>query len=190
MQLLGSQLVNTPVMSLHTGAQVAKLKAPLIDPGTLTIIAYSLEGPLLQERPSFLRIADVREYGRLGMIIDDADDVIGLHDVIKIEELYNLQFKLEGLTVLDEHKHKLGKVKDFTVETGSFTVQKLTVQRGFFRGLNDTGMLIHRSQIIEISRDAIIVKSTAKKVSQASPSVEETLDYVNPFRKPSTQPES
>ena len=190
MQILGSQLIGTPVMSLHTGARVASLETPVIDPGTLTILAYSVQGPLLTEHPSFLRMADVREFGHLGMIIDDADEIVGLDDVLKIKEMYELQFQLVGMSVIDEHKHKLGKIADYTVEAGSFTVQKLQVRRGFFKSLNDTGLLIHRSQIVEITRERIVVKATAKPVVTEERETPVAYDYVNPFRKPSAQPES
>ena len=122
------------------------------------------------------------------MIIDSNDEIVGLDDVLKIEELYNLGFPLIGMQVIDEHKHKLGKVDDYTVDTVQFAIQQLNVGRGFFKGLADTGILIHRSQIVEINDKAIVVKSTANKgvepVMQAIRG-----EFINPFRKPSPSPQ-
>jgi len=175
-------------MSLQTGTRLAKTVAPIIDPATLKIVAYEIDGPLLTDHPSFLRTDDIRETGAVGMIIDSTDELIGLSDVIKIEELYHLGFKLIGMNVIDEHKHKLGKVEDFTIETGAFVIQQLNIKRGLFKSFNDTGLLIHRSQITEINDNAIVVKSTAKKIH--SPVMQATrTDYVNPFRAPGPQPE-
>lgn len=191
MLILGSRLNATPVMSLQTGGRLAHTTKPIIDPATLRIMAYEIEGPLLTEHPSFLRTNDIREFGRLGMIIDSNDEIIGLEDVLQIEKLYKLGFPLIGMQVIDEHKHRLGKVNDYTLETNSYVIQQLNVNRGFFKGLNDTGLLIHRSQIVEINDKAIVVKSLANK------SVEPVMqamrnEFVNPFRKPAptAKPES
>lgn len=189
MLLFGSRLIGTPVMSLQTGARLAQVKTPIIDPADLKIIAYEVDGPLLHERPAFLRTNDIREMGRLGMIVDDSDELVGLDDVIQIEKLYKLGFPLIGMPVIDEQKYKLGKVENYTLETDGFVIQQLHIRRGLLRSLSDTGILVHRSQIVEINDDNIIVKSTAKKISApvAEPVVQ--LDYVNPFRKPTSQPQ-
>ena len=190
MLVLSSRLNETPVMSLQTGTRLAHTGIALIDPANLKIIAFELDGPLLHEKPSFLRVADIREMSAVGMIIDSSDELIGLDDVIKIKSLYELGFKLIGMNVIDEHKKKLGKVDNYTVETGSFVIQQLNVKRGILRGLTDTGILIHRTQITEINDDAIIVKSTAKKLTIPSPILETVKrEYVNPFRNQSPQPE-
>ena len=189
MLVLGSRLKETPVMSLQTGTRLAVTSTPIIDPANLKILAFELEGPLLEEKPSFLRVADIREMGGVGMIIDSSDELLGLDDVIKLKQLYDLGFKLVGMNVIDEHKKKLGKVDDYTLETGSFVIQQLNVRHGILRGLTDTGVLVHRSQITEINDHAIIVKSTAKKI-HAQPVMEAVQrEYVNPFRQPSPQPE-
>ena len=189
MLVLGSRLNETPVMSLQTGTRLAVTSTPLINPANLKIVAFELEGPLLTEKPSFLRVADIRELSGVGMIIDSSDELIGLDDVIKIKELHELGFKLIGMNVIDEHKKKLGKVDNYTIETGSFVIEQLNVRRGILKGLTDTGLLVHRSQITEINDNAIIVKSTAKKV-HAQPIMEAVRhEYVNPFRHSSPQPE-
>lgn len=195
MLIVGTRLLNTPVMSLQTGGRLGSTQKPIIDPTNLKIMAFEVEGPLLSERPALLRVADIREMGRVGMIIDSNDEIIGVHDVIKIEELFNLGFPLIGMSVIDDQKHRLGKVEDYTVDTDSFVIQQLTIKRGFFKGLNDTGLLISRAQIIEINDNEIIVRSPTQKsvepVMQASRG-----EFVNPFRgalqspKPETRSES
>lgn len=188
MLLVGSRLIGTPVMSLQTGARLATLTRPLIDPSNLNIIAYELEGPLLTEKPMFVRTSDIREYGQLGVIIDSNDELIGLDDVIKVKQMYDLGFSLIGAQVIDEHGRKLGKVDDYTLDTMPFVIQQLSIKHGFFKSLNDTGRLIHRSQIIEINDSAIVVKSPT--VTAIEPVMQAMrTEFVNPFRKPSSQAE-
>lgn len=181
MLILGSRLINSPIMSLQTGAKLAQATKPLIDPATLGILAYEVDGPLLTEKPSFIRTQDIREYGRLGMIIDSNDELLGMDDVIKIKQIYNLRFSLVGIRVIDENKRKLGKVEDYTLDTGNFTIQQINVRRGLFQGITDTGILINRSQIVEISDDYIVVKSPSVKAVQPVMQAMRS-DFVNPFR--------
>lgn len=188
MLILGSRLHDTPVMSLQTGTRLARTGSPIINPANLQVLAYEVDGPLLTEHPSFLRTDDIREMGTIGMIIDSTDELVGLHDIIKLEKLHRQNFQLVGMPVIDEHKRKLGKVDDYTVETGDFMIQQLNVKRGIIKGLTDTGLLIHRTQITEINDNAIIVKSTAKKSPQ--PVMEAVRhEYVNPFRGTSAAPQ-
>lgn len=176
-------------MSLQTGTQLARTGPPLINPANLKVIAYKLDGPLLTDNPSFLRTADIREFGAVGMIIDSSDELLGLDDVIKIKELYELNFTLIGMPVINEHKQKLGKVENYTIETSSFVIEQLHVKRGLLKGLTDTGLLIHRSQITEINDNSIIVKTTAKKIRPEPIMQAIRHDFVNPFRGPVSQPE-
>jgi len=189
MLILGSRLANTAVMSLQTGTRLASTSRPVIDPAILNIYAYEVDGPLLDKHPSFLRTADIREMGAVGMIIDSSDEFIDKEDVIKLDDLLQLNFPLLGMHVIDEHGHKLGKVEDYTLETGDFIIQQLSIKRPAIRSLTDTGLLIHRSQIVEINDKAIVVKG-ATKVTEQDTAKTAILDYVNPFRDQHTpQPE-
>lgn len=188
MLVLGSRFNHTPVISLQTGTQLALTSRPIIDPRNLTIVAYEVDGPLLVQRPSFLRTNEIREMSPIGMIVDSSDDLIALDDVISLKKIHDFGFDLIGYNVIDEHKHKLGKVEDYTLETGGFVIQQISVKRTFFRSLTDTSLLIGRSQIVEVNDTTIIVKSTAKK--EVEPVMETVRqEYVNPFRHPAPQPE-
>lgn len=186
MLMLGSRFNQQPVMSLQTGTRLAVTGRPIINPGTLKIVAYEVEGSLLSERPAFLRTEEVREVAPMGMIVDSADDLVLLEDVISLKKLYEIDFELVNMVVMDEHKKKIGKVEDYTLETDSFVIQQLHVKRGVLRGLTDTGVLIHRSQIVKVTDNEIIVKSTAKKVIEPVTQAARG-EFVNPFRAPSPQ---
>ena len=191
MLLLGSRLEHTPIMSLQTGGRLAHTEKPIIDPANLKILAYEVSGPLLTETPAFVRTADIREYGRLGMIIDSSDELIGLSDVIHIKKIHDLNFSLIGMQVVDDHKRKLGKVSDYTLDTDSYVIQQLNVRRGLLKSFNDTGLLINRTQILEINNSTVVVKSPTK--NSAEPVMQSIrTEFVNPFRspRPTTRPES
>lgn len=185
MLLLGSRLLDTPVMSLQTGTELARTNRAIIDPRQLTVVAYELAGPLLDTSAPLLRIADVRELSDIGMIVDSSDEFVGVSDVIKLQQVYDFHFSIINLAVIDEKKRKLGKVVDYTVETGSFVIEQLNVKRPLIKSLSDTELLIHRSQIIEVNDQAIIVRAGERR---AEPLRQAVRNYANPFR--SAQPES
>jgi sporulation protein YlmC with PRC-barrel domain len=174
-------------MGLQTGSELARTRKAIIDPRTLEIVAYELTGPLLDTQPSALRIADVREFSEIGLIVDSSDEFVSPIDIIKLNDIYKLDFALIGMHVIDDKKHKLGKVDGYTIETGGFMIQQLSVKRPLLKSFNDAQLLIHRTQITEINNDAIVVSSEVKVqplLQTASGS------YHNPFRKnPGTQPE-
>ncbi len=186
MLLPGTRLIGIPIMGLQTGTQLAVTKSPIIDPSNLKIIAYEVEGPLLAERPSFIRIADVRELSDVGMIIDSNDEFVGIDDIIALKKIHDLNFKLIDLNVIDETKRKLGKVNSYNLDTFSFVIQQLNVKRGIIKSLSDTELLIHRSQIVEINDQFIIVRTAAKRLEPIIKTGQVT--YLNPFHsnKPQT----
>lgn len=188
MMLLGSTLLQAPVMSLQTGGELARTKRAITDPANLAIVAYELTGQHLSMHPTLLRMADVRELSDLGFIVDSEDEFVTEHDVIKLDEIYHLGFDPITMLVTDEKRKKLGHVIDYTIDTGSFYIQQLTVRRPLMRSLNDTELLIHRSQIIEINDKAIVVHSEAKA---PEPERKEVIgSYINPFRKSEPASES
>ena len=178
-----------PVMSLQTGSELARTARTIINPYSLSIVAYELSGALLTQHPALLRVADIREIGPMGMIIDSADELIEPGDVVKIQEIYDIGFSLDNIKVVNERKTTIGRVIGYTMEAESFVIQQLRVKRPFLKSLGDVELLIHRSQIVEISLDKIIVKSPEVRHAQPINLPSQTLD--NPFRsRPRTEPET
>lgn len=177
MLLLNSQLQNVPVMSLQSGSLLGNTGEPIIDPRKLQIVAYYVSGPRIQTL-SVVHTSDIREFGQLGFIVDGADTVMELdEDLIRLKEVINFRFTLLGKTVIDDTKKRLGKVSEYTVESDGFTVQKIHVTQTVLKNFTNSNLIIHRSQIIEITDSAIIVKSAS------IPEATGLAQVMNPFRK-------
>jgi len=190
MLLPGSRLIDAPVLGLQTGNELARTTKPIIDPATLTILAYELEGQTLDNHPSLLRIADVREFSDIGLIVDSSDEFVSPVDIIKLNEVYKLHFDIIHKPVLDERNRKLGKVIGYTINTASFAIQQLNIKRPLLKSFNDAELLLHRSHITEINDKAIIVHSEKQRIDPITQTVRGG-NYVNPFRKsPQTEQQS
>lgn len=192
MLITSDRFIGMPIMSLQTGSELARTSREIIDPRNLSIVAYELEGPTLDQHPSLLRVADIREIGPLGAIIDSADEIVGISDVIALKEVYEFDFSLHNKPVIDDQNHKLGKVTGYTLGAGVFLIQQLQIRRPLLKSFGDTELLIHRSQIVKISDEKITVKSTSTPhhaQKQSSSSLQLTA-YNNPFRKRQQQTQS
>ncbi len=187
MLLTGSQLLDMPVMGLQTGKELAQTSKAIINPHNLTVIAYLVEGQHLDYNPSYLRIADVRELGSLGMIVDSSDEFIQTDDIITDKSIYELDFTLEGKHVVDEQGEKIGKVTDYVVDVDSFVIQQLNVKKPLLKSFSDDEVLVHRGQIVEVNDTVIIIKSGKVDEKQAQ---SKNRAYINPFRQTTPQPEA
>lgn len=180
MLLNGSDIIGTPIMSLQTGAELARTSEAIINPHNLSILAYTVTGPFLDSETSLLRVDDIRELGSIGMIVDSSDEFIQPDDIVRQADIYNLRFELTGKPVYTTKREKVGKVIEYTVESSGFVIQQLTVKRPLLKSLNDPELLIHRSQVVEVTDDAIIIKDA--KIKKAAPVATGTKTYTNPFR--------
>lgn len=183
--MVGSKLVGYPVLSLHVGGEVARTKEPIINPEGLKIIGYTLEGALVRgEIGNIMTVDSIREFSNRGLIVDSTDDFFESGDVIKIDKVIDLNFKLVGLKVVTKGGRTLGKVSDYTVDTDSFTIYQIIVKRPVLKSLLDPELTINRSQIVEVDDYKITVKNEEQKVSSSAVSKDFTPNFVNPFREP------
>lgn len=189
MLIPSARLIKSPVMSLQTGGRLASTKSAIIDPRTLRILAFELEGNLLDQQPSFLVVSDIREIGSMGIIVDSSEEFVGEDDVIKIKEVYDFHFALDNLQVKDQKGRKLGRVNGYSVEPGSFIIKQLNVRRPILKSLTDTELLIDRTQVVEISNDTVTVRSEDQRPKSHVKAAAGA--YTNPFRASATpQPET
>lgn len=177
MLTLNTQLQKVPIMSLQSGSTLGETSVEIIDPRKLQIIAYYVTGSRITET-SVLHTSDIREVGPLGFIVDSADEIMTLdEDLVRLNEVVGFQFQLIGKQVIDDTKKKLGKVAEYAVETDSFMIQKLHVSQNIIKNIKTTSLIIHRSQIIEITDTAIIVRSATVEAQTTF------AQAINPFRK-------
>lgn len=181
-----------PVLSLHVGGMIASTNEAVIDPEDLRVIAYTLEGPIIKNDPEvgdILDINDVREVSNTGLIVDSADRFVTREDVIRFDKVMDLNFNLVGLKVVTQNGKKIGKIIDYTLDSSTFMIYQLIVQRPFMSSLIDPELTINRSQIVEIDDYKVTIKhdKAQVKVPKAKKKAAEeefVPNFTNPFRKP------
>ena len=181
MLIEGSKLLNYPILSLHTASKIAEVKALIIDPNFLKIVAFEINAASSKQR-LFLETTSVREFSKMGMIVDSDEEFIEQGDVIKLKEMIELGFTLENMKVLSKKKTMLGRVEDFIVTTDDFRVMQLIIKRPIYKSLIDPELVIDRSEIHEINDTEIIVKSEESTIMKKSGALDFVPNFVNPFK--------
>ena len=192
MLLIGSKVANMPVLSLHVGGPIAEIREAVIDPEDLKVIAYTLDGPIIRNDPevgNMLDTQDVREISGSGLIVDSADRFTTREDVVRFDKVMDLGFRLVGLKVVTTDGKKLGKIIDYTLDSSTFMIYQLIIQRPFMSSLMDPELTINRSQIVEVDDFKVTIKhdkaqvKMPKEKKKAEPE-EFVPNFTNPFRKP------
>ncbi len=177
MLVLSPQLERASIMSLQSGTSLGVVADPIIDPRKLQVVAYYVTGPRVDNK-SVLHSIDIREIGPLGLIVDSADSIMALdQDLVRLQEIIQLNFKLIGKPVYDDQKNRLGKINEYTLETDGFYIQKLHISQSVLKNIKSSNLIIHRSQIIEVTDQKIVVRSATVQEHVGLAQV------LNPFRK-------
>ena len=183
MLITSTKLTGTPVLSMQASGPIGQITDIIINPDTLKVIAFRLSGPMVDRNANILDVSSIREYSSLGFIIDDADELIGPDDVIKISKVLDLNFSLIGLKVESKKGSKLGRVTDYTITPDDLIVQQIIVRRPTLKSFVDPELTIHCREIVEITDYKIIVKDEAKTIKEKAVTEDFIPNFVNPFRE-------
>jgi uncharacterized protein YrrD len=166
---LSGMLINRPVMSLRTGTQVGTTVAPIINPNNLKIEGfYCTSGGRKQ---SVLLYQDIRDVLPQGVVVNDADALTDPTELVRLKDLMELNFDLMGKHVVTVDKDKVGKVTDYATEIETMFVQKLYVSQSLFKSFATGNLGVDRSQIVEITKDKVVINDLLAKVPAGAKAV-------------------
>lgn len=181
MLIEGSKLLKYPILSLHTASRIAEIKGLVIDPNFLKVVAFEINA-VSSRQSLFLEASSVREFSKMGMIVDSDEEFVEKDDVIKLKETIDLGFSLDNMKVISKKKAMLGRIEDFIINTEDFQIMQLIVKRPIYKALIDPELVIGRSDIHEINDSEIIVKSEEGTIMKKSGTLDFVPNFVNPFK--------
>ena len=181
MLIEGSKLLKYPILSLHTASRIAEVKGLVIDPNFLKVVAFEISAASSRQS-LFLEASSVREFSKMGMIVDSDEEFVEKDDVIKLKETIDLGFSLDNMKVISKKKAMLGRIEDFIINTEDFQIMQLIVKRPIYKALIDPEQVIGRSDIHEINDSEIIVKSEEGTIMKKSGTLDFVPNFVNPFK--------
>ena len=109
-------------MSLQTGQPLARIGRPIVNPHDLHVVAFYVEGPRLDFQPAVLFSDDIREFGPMGVIVDGSDNIMNPDGLVRLAKILGYGFELDGIKVIDDHKHKLGTVENYVIDSSDFEI--------------------------------------------------------------------
>ena len=181
MLIEGSKLLKYPILSLHTASRIAEVKGLVIDPNFLKVVAFEISA-VSSRQSLFLEASSVREFSKMGMIVDSDEEFVEEDDVIKLKETIDLGFSLDNMKVVSKKKAMLGRIEDFIINTEVFQIMQLIVKRPIYKALIDPELVIGRSDIHEINDREIVVKSEEGTIMKKSGTLDFVPNFVNPFK--------
>ena len=181
MLIEGSKLLKYPILSLHTASRIAEVKSLVIDPNFLKVVAFEISAASSRQS-LFLEASSVREFSKMGMIVDSDEEFVEKDDVIKLKETIDLGFSLDNMKVVSKKKAMLGRIEDFIINTEDFQIMQLIVKRPIYKALIDPELVIGRSDIHEINDSEIIIKSEEGTIMKKSGTLDFVPNFVNPFK--------
>ena len=181
MLIEGSKLLKYPILSLHTASRIAEVKGLVIDPNFLKVVAFEISAVSSKQR-LFLEASSVREFSKMGMIVDSDEEFVEKDDVIKLKETIDLGFSLNNMKVVSKKKAMLGRIEDFIINTEDFQIMQLIVKRPIYKALIDPELVIGRSDIHGINDSEIIIKSEEGTIMKKSGTLDFVPNFVNPFK--------
>ncbi len=168
MLVLSNSFTDKPVASIQSGHRVAVVQNQIIDPKDLKIFALTVDSPNLGTN-LVVHTEDIRDFNHQGIIVDSNDQLMTFDDdLVRLKKVAEINFHLIGKSVYTENGKKLGKVSEYVVDTDSFFITKLHVNRSMAKSFGSSQLIIDRSQVVKVTDRRVVVKSTSKKVKSFS----------------------
>jgi sporulation protein YlmC with PRC-barrel domain len=125
-----SDIAGNPVMDTSSALNVGKVQAPIVDPVVQRVVGFRVKK---SKGPGDVLLWDhVAGLGPDALTVDSAERVADPPKELK--ERASSKLDLIGRTVLSEHGHDLGKVKDVEFDPADGRVTSLIVKDAFVNG--------------------------------------------------------
>lgn len=171
---LSATFNDRPVLSLRTGAVVAKVVTPIINPDNLKIEGFFCEDRY-DKNMLVLLTQDIRDSLPTGYVINDHDVLADPTELVRLRRVLELSFNPIGKRVVTVSKEKVGKVSDYATDSSSMYIQKLYATRSILKSLTGGSLSIDRTQINEVTPKEIIINDLLNKNRAAAPAAAPNL---------------
>ena len=162
-------ILNRPIMSLRTGTQIGTTLSPIINPNNLKIEGFYCQDT--QRKRLVLLEQDIRDVLPQGLVVNDTDALTDPGELIRLKDIMDLRFELIGKHVVTVNKEKVAKVNDYATEIQSMMIKKLYVSQSLFKNFATGSLGVDPTQIVEITRDKVIIQELEGKVPAAAKAV-------------------
>ena len=165
---LSSAINNRPILSLRSGASIAKTQHIIINPDNLKILGFEVSNYTVAG-DHVLPVSEVREIISKGLVVNDHESITPENDMVRIKDIINQKFEVLGKKVVAENGVKIGKVVDFCFDPASFFIVQLFVSPSLLKGINASQRIIKRDDIVELTDKTIVIKNDTERRKAPEP---------------------
>jgi sporulation protein YlmC with PRC-barrel domain len=165
---LSDAITSKPILSLRTGAPVAQVISPIINPNNLKIEGFYCQDSE-DKKQLVLLYQDIRDILPQGIVINDYDVLAEPEDLVRLKKVLEIDFELMGKPVETISREKVGKVTDYAFESATMFIQKLYVSQSILKSLTGGSLSVDRNQVQEITPKRIIINELLKTAPAGAP---------------------
>jgi uncharacterized protein YrrD len=125
-----SKIIGSNIIELKTQTLVGSASDIVFQKSNLSIEAILLKGGLFNGKTKAISAKDILEITSksVAVLVNDADSVIELSEMIRVKEAYQRGFHGVGQKVVTKSGKEIGRVYDFLVTSEDLVVQKIYVK--------------------------------------------------------------
>lgn len=160
------QYLHMPILSIRGGRRISMTVDPILDPHKMKVLGFYAE-----DRASgvdkILLLEDIREFSSAGLIVDSEESLVEPSDLVRLEEILDLNFHLLEKRVVTESGKKIGSVENYAMDDTSFRIEKIYARPTAMKALSTNDFIISRRQIAGVTNSQVIVKDAVVKDKKA-----------------------
>lgn len=160
---LSETVLGKEVLSLRTGAPIARILTPIINPNNLKIEGFYCDDNI-DRKQLVLLYQDIRDILPQGLVVNDHDVLTEPNELVRLKEVLEINFDIVGKQVETLTHEKVGKVADYAFESATMYIQKMYVSQSILKSFTGGNLSVDRSQVNEITPNRIIINELLKTV--------------------------
>ncbi len=155
MQVRYTRSIGLPVIEEDTGEALGSIAGALLNPDTGAVEGFFVRGSgFFSPGSPFLLTADILHWG-IRVTVRDRDSLSSIDDLVRLRALLESGRPMLGQRIVTESGRPLGRCEDVQFTTKDFRLQWIFPRRFWRRGV-----ALPASQILEVRRDAIVVRDS------------------------------
>lgn len=189
MQRIFTHVLGNSVVRYQDGVHLAKVQDVLINPNSGKIEALFVRTEGILSTRKVLLPQDIVEW-KLNVYVHDDKAFADPNEVVRVEKLIKKNIPIFGNRVETKDGEYLGKVADFGFDTKVMQLLNLYVVKSFMYFFSIERRVIPYKEIVEITKDKIIVKKSKKAVKWRRKkvfSLEDLLVTIDPAMNQTTK---
>lgn len=170
MQRLASEIIGSKLFTVHTGGPIGIVTGLLVRRKDLKVELFKIK--LFEDNSiRYLLTSDIRTYEAGKIIINSYQELSEPDELLRHQELIKEEFVLFSVKVETQSGKRIGKIKDYGIDTAHYFATKLHIRAGFLQRIMHERLIIDRSDILDITKSKIVVRDATIKAKASNAKV-------------------